>query len=88
MRTSLILVLLLSAQPAFAACHRYSKWLYPWPQSCRATPTHMQRARLEQAPPPPAAIPDIDPILIPPDFDEQQERREAINKLKEKMSDH
>jgi hypothetical protein len=38
------LVFLLSAQPALA-CHRYSSWSYPWPQSCKVSTASVQPRR-------------------------------------------
>jgi hypothetical protein len=70
-------------QPAFA-CHHFSTWRYPWPQSCRSAPALVRHVRLEQAPPA-APAPDTKPILIPPGWDEEQERREAIEALKTKL---
>jgi hypothetical protein len=35
MRKSIVILALLVAQPAHAAkCHMYSKWYYPYPQTC------------------------------------------------------
>lgn len=31
----IIAVLACSSAPATAACHKYTHWYYPWPQSCR-----------------------------------------------------
>ena len=36
MRPAIIIALLGVAQPAHAACHKFSVWRYPWPQRCEA----------------------------------------------------
>jgi hypothetical protein len=76
MRASLTLVFLLSAQPAFA-CHRYSTWSYPWPQSCKATSA--RPAPLKIAALPPAPRPAIVPTV------EDPARVQAIERLKQAL---
>lgn len=76
MRSALVLVCLLSAQPALA-CHRYSNWSYPWPQSCKATSAHPAPHKtwfVEIAAPPPAAPTVEDPA-----------RAQAIEQLKQDL---
>jgi hypothetical protein len=71
MRTALVLIFLLSAQPALA-CHHYRSWSYPWPQSCKIsiahTPVHQRTWFVEIAPtpaPPPAPAPEVeDPVKV------------------------
>lgn len=36
MRLAITLAALIAAQPA-AACHRFSRWYYPYPQRCSTT---------------------------------------------------
>lgn len=82
MRAALALVFLLSAQPALAACHHYSKWSYPWPQSCRVssarTPVHQRTWFVEIAPEPtapPAPAPKV----------EDPAKAQAIETLKQEL---
>lgn len=64
MRAVLIGIFLVSfGTTANAACHRYSKWYYPWPQKCKAT----TQAAYE----PVARLPVIPPL--PPVFDKDKE---------------
>jgi hypothetical protein len=64
MRAALAIAFMLAAQPALA-CHRYSSWSYPWPQSCRtssAAPVHQRTWFVEIKPePPPPAPPAVEP---------------------------
>ena len=51
--------------PAYAACHKYSVWNYPYPQHCS-----IRYARREEAPPPPAKdipLPSLENMEFPPD---------------------
>jgi hypothetical protein len=66
----------LSVQPAQAHC--YSRWFYPFPQNCRSTLPRMRHVKVETAP-------DINPVLIPPGWDEEQERREALQQAERQL---
>jgi hypothetical protein len=57
MRTKIIVAAMLVAQPAHAACHKYSRWYYPWPQRCPVA-----YARGED---PPRLIPEVFPPIKP-----------------------
>jgi hypothetical protein len=74
-RAALILVFTLATNNPALACHRYSTWWYPWPQSCKSTP-----ARLAEAPAPPA--PPARAIVT----DEESERVQAIEALKVELA--
>ena len=58
---SLTIVFVLAATPAFAACHKYSVWKYPWPQRCVI---HVAQHET----PPPAPLPPYKEIQAPPDI--------------------
>ena len=77
------LVILLAPASAQAACHRYSRWAYPYPQSCsihhktytqRLSQAEQLRTKWEQ----PANIPDI-PVLL----SDEALRQAAIERLEE-----
>ena len=86
MKAAFVVVLMLAATPADARC--YSRWYYPWPQSCRSTPARPHRTWVAEAPPAPAAVAsDIDPILIPPGWDEEQERAEALRQAERELEE-
>jgi hypothetical protein len=71
-------MIMLTAVPVEAHC--YSRWHYPWPQAgCRARAIAVHK---------PAPIPEIEPILIPPGWDEEQERREALEQAARKLKLH
>jgi hypothetical protein len=80
MRAALILALmfLFSAEPALA-CHHYSSWSYPWPQSCRVSTARAQPHRtwfVEIATPPPApALDEADDLA----------RARAVDTLKQEL---
>jgi hypothetical protein len=76
MRAALALVFLLSAQPALA-CHRYSTWSYPWPQSCKTTSARPAPLKIAALPParPPAIVSTI----------EDQARAQAIEQIKQAL---
>lgn len=57
MKAKIVTALLLVAQPAHAACHKYSKWYYPWPQRC---PVAYVRGE-----DPPKLIPEVFPPIKP-----------------------
>lgn len=57
---SLALAVLTSAPAEAAACHRYSRWYYPWPQTCRV------KAPLAYAR---ASRPLVKAVVEPPDRD-------------------
>jgi hypothetical protein len=63
-----VVLALAIAQPAFA-CHRFSRWLYPYPQRCgvKSKPT-VERVTIE--------------ITITPELLETWARQDAIEKLK------
>lgn len=73
MRTALALVLAFAADPAQAHC--YSRWYYPWPQSCRSKPTPHRLWIVETPAPTPPPAPDNVP-------DENSERAQAIETLR------
>ena len=78
MRVALALMFTLSVQPALA-CHRYSSWSYPWPQSCRtssAAPVHQRTWFVEIKPEPPPA-----PAAEP----EELTRAQALETLKQEL---
>jgi len=76
-KASIVLIaVILGVQPIQAHC--YSRWFYPSPQNCKSTPTRVRHVKLETAP-------DINPILIPPGWDEEQERREALRQAERKL---
>jgi hypothetical protein len=61
MRTALAITALLLATPATAACHHYSKWMYPWPQpSCSIRHPHVQSTPTPLEAPPAASEPSLD----------------------------
>ena len=65
------LFILWFASPAFA-CHHFRHWAYPWPQRCWTARTPVRFA----------PEPKLEPILIPPGWDEDEARRDAVEKLK------
>jgi hypothetical protein len=83
MRAALVLMFLLSAgSPAFA-CHHYSKWSYPQPQSCRVSsalaPAHQRTRFVKIAPepaPPPAPAPEVEDLAA---------KAQAIETLKQEL---
>jgi hypothetical protein len=77
MRHAFMFNFLFAAQPAFAACHRYSVWAYPWPQSCRLTPDRPHHVSFNVSPP----VPPVPPAP-PQAFDEDAARSDAINTLR------
>jgi hypothetical protein len=81
-RRLILVASLVFAQPA-SACHRFAVWKYPTPQRCGVA-TH---ARVAPKAPAPAPVDDIriDPILIPPGWDEEQERREALHRAEDQL---
>jgi hypothetical protein len=86
MKALLVVVFALAAIPVEAHC--YSHWYYPRPQDCRSTLVRLHRTWIAEAPPAPvAAAPDIDPILIPPGWDEEQERAEALRQAERKLEE-
>jgi hypothetical protein len=84
--------LLLIASPA-SACHRFSRWSYPWPQRCSAAPAQrpplVRVAAREIEPPKPAPGP-AEPIpSLPAPSNEDlaaEERAQAIERLKIELS--
>lgn len=38
MRAAIVATVILTSNPAWAGCHRFSIWHYPWRQTCRVTP--------------------------------------------------
>jgi hypothetical protein len=72
-RAALVLVFTLATNSPALACHRYSTWWYPWPQSCRSTPARL----VEPAPPAPPARAVV--------TDEESARAQAIEALKVKL---
>jgi hypothetical protein len=83
MRAALALLFMLSAGSPALACHHYRSWSYPWPQSCKLTSARPHRTWIAQAP-----VPDIDPIIIPPGWDEEQERAEALRQAERKLEEN
>ena len=78
MRTLLLAVAITAALPTpAAACHRYARWAYPWPQSCSVEARHLVRyATREETPSPPP------PVKPPPAPTEDELRQQAIEQLK------
>jgi hypothetical protein len=78
----LAMVLMAAAPTPAAACHRFARWRYPWPQRCGAI--HAERparvAAREIAPAPFAPIRSLPPPTL--NDLEDQARREAIDRLK------
>jgi hypothetical protein len=74
MRFLLALVFVLSAQPALAACHHYSSWSYPWPQSCKVSTASAQPRRTWFV-----------EIATPPVADNDLTRSQAIEALKQEL---
>ena len=62
MRIKIIVAAMLVAQPALA-CHRFSKWYYPFPQRCYVT-TKVAYTRDEE---PAKVIPEVFPPIKPDD---------------------
>ena len=77
MRTTLVLVFMLIAGSPALACHHYSSWSYPWPQSCRVSSAPAQPRRIK---PEPALAPAL--AIDEPD---DPERARAINALKQEL---
>lgn len=77
------LTLMLAAEPA-SACHRFSRWYYPWPQRCSAP--RIIRVSMREIEPQPAA-PALPPASIEPvdDFISQA-RFDAIERLKTELA--
>jgi hypothetical protein len=79
--------LLLIASPA-SACHRFSRWSYPWPQRCGGAAAQRPLTRiaaLEVAPPKPApgSAEPIPSLPAPSNEDlDAEERAQAIERLK------
>lgn len=68
MRIVLVGIFLVSfGASAQAACHRYSKWYYPWPQKCKTTTQAVYEpvARLPVIPPLPPAFERDEEIPLP-----------------------
>jgi hypothetical protein len=63
------LLLLTLGQPA-SACHRFSRWAYPWPQRCNVSEV-LPKASANKVPEPQIPLPDLTPI------DEGQEADET-----------
>lgn len=88
MKTLLVVIFALAAAATPVQARCYSRWYYPFPQNCRSTPTRLHRTWTAEAPPmPAAATPDIDPILIPPGWDEEQERAEALRQAERQLKE-
>jgi hypothetical protein len=72
MNKAVFLAVLLSASPA-VACHRFSRWAYPWPQRCAVARVQLPVS----APAPPVKpdaptdndipLPSLDRMEFPPD---------------------
>lgn len=86
MRLTLVLAVLVLARPAEAqACHRFSVWLYPWPQHCKVTHVAFQDVPAPDlhpvpAPPPRTVDESHQPDLTPDD--EDAARAKAIEALR------
>jgi hypothetical protein len=80
--------LLLIASPA-SACHRFSRWSYPWPQRCGVAPGQGPRiARVVAGEvEPPKSEPAPAPLPAPSKEDlDAKERAQAIERLKVELS--
>jgi hypothetical protein len=68
-RGLLLALALLAAQPVdAAACHRYSRWLYPFPQRCGVVVKSVKYSALV-APPQRQPNPNYEPFRQPPERD-------------------
>jgi len=86
--------LLLAANSAAGACHKYSIWKYPWPQRCRYTAyapaplvhradeqTHDWAVEITKLPP----SWDLDEHIEVTVPEKDPERLKGLNKLKEQL---
>jgi hypothetical protein len=67
----------LSNAPSAAACRHFSIWHFPWPQPCPDKP----RGQFINEPTPPTPAP-----ASPSTPDEEAQRQQAIEKLKERLN--
>jgi hypothetical protein len=70
------------AQPAQAHCYRV--WRYPTPQHCSVVVYARPAPKLARPAPLIKDI-EVDPILIPPGWDEEQERHEALRQAQHEL---
>jgi hypothetical protein len=72
-------IIALLGESSAAACHHFSIWHFPWPQRC---PTNEIGHFIQEASPPtPSPAPPRKPIQ-----DEEWQRQQAIEKLKEQLN--
>jgi hypothetical protein len=77
MRAALVLTLALATSSAQARC--YSRWQYPWPQSCKVTSAHAPAPKVAKIAQPPARPPTIVRTI------EDPARAQAIEALKQAL---
>ena len=76
------LLLLTLVEPA-SACHRFSRWYYPWPQRCNVDLV-LPPASSAKAPQPEIPLPDLTPIGKGQDADEATRARLLLRATLEK----
>jgi hypothetical protein len=76
------LLLLTLVEPA-PACHRFSRWNYPWPQRCSVRPVSLPAAA-GKLPQPKIPLPDLTPIGKGEDADEDVRARLLLRAALEK----
>jgi len=79
----LALVLFAAVPPSAYACHRFSRWYYPWPQRCSVerAPIRVSTREVEPAAPRPPERETVPILETPADL----ERAAAIEKLKDQL---
>jgi hypothetical protein len=76
------LLLLTLVEPA-PACHRFSRWNYPWPQRCSVRPVS-PAAAVDKLPRPEFPLPDLTPIGKGGEADEDMRARLLLRAALEK----
>jgi hypothetical protein len=76
------LTLLTLVEPG-SACHRYSRWYYPWPQPCNVNGV-LSSAAAGKLPQPGIPLPDLTPIGAGEDADEATRGRLLLRAALEK----
>jgi hypothetical protein len=69
MRLVVAFLLLLTLVQPGSACHRFSRWHYPWPQPCNVNGI-LPSAAMRKLPQPAMPLPDLTPIVAGEDADE------------------
>ena len=83
MRLVVAFLLLLTLVQPGSACHRYSRWYYPWPQPCKANRV-LPSATVGKFRQPGIPLPDLTPIGAGEDADEATRARLLLRATLEK----